>query len=157
MTKIDFSTMTDMRYREELLSMMHALYAKDKAPAHLDQSRFPLNIEFLITHPSRGRIVLFSDGAVPRGYAILIPYWSNEFGGTLLFADELFVVAESRSRGIGRSFFRYLDDTRPFEAVALALEVSPGNHGARRLYESLGFSHREDSLLTYSLQPTIRA
>jgi hypothetical protein len=43
---------------------------------------------------------------------------------------ELFVVADARKQGIGRSFFRYLDETRPFAAVALALEVSPGNKRA---------------------------
>jgi hypothetical protein len=42
------------------------------------------------------------------GYALLIPYWSNEFGGVLLFVDELFVLREVRNRGIGHSFFRFL-------------------------------------------------
>ena len=47
-------------------------------------------------------------------------------------------LPDARNRGIGRSFFRNLCKARPFEAIALALEVSPGNHRARRLYESLG-------------------
>jgi ribosomal protein S18 acetylase RimI-like enzyme len=36
-------------------------------------------------------------------------------------------------------FLQYLDAVRPFEAISLALEVSPGNTRARRLYEALGF------------------
>lgn len=60
-------------------------------------------------------------------------------------------LPDARNRGIGRSFFRNLDETRPFEAVALALEVSPGNHRARRLYESLGFRPRRNSTLTRRL------
>ncbi len=34
---------------------------------------------------------MFHEGVQLVGYAILIPYWSNEFGGNLLFIDELFV------------------------------------------------------------------
>lgn len=150
MTKVDFRTMNDLRHKAELLAMMRALYSEDATASPADQSRFPLNIEFLVAHPSRGRIVLFSEGELLRGYALLIPYWSNEFGGTLLFVDEIFVTAEARNRGIGRSFFRFLAEQRPFDAVALALEVSPGNAGARRLYKSLGFTPRRNSVLTYA-------
>jgi ribosomal protein S18 acetylase RimI-like enzyme len=61
----------------------------------------------------------------------------------------MFVIPEARNRGIGRSFFKFLDQTRPFDAVALALEVSPGNAGALRLYESLGFRRQRNLVLTY--------
>ena len=149
MTTLDFNTMSDLKHQAELVAMMRALYSEDGAASPVDQSRFPLNIAFLIAQPSRGRIVLYSEGGLVRGYALLIPYWSNEFGGTLLFVDEMFVIPEARNRGIGRSFFRFLDEERPFDAVAVALEVSSSNHGAHRLYESLGFSHRENSVLTY--------
>lgn len=103
----------------------------------------------LVAQPSRGHIVLFHEGESIQGYAQLIPYWSNEFGGTLLYVDEMFVAADVRNKGIGRSFFKFLDEARPFDAVALALEVSPTNTRARRLYESVGFRDRRNCLLTY--------
>ncbi len=143
--------MNDLQQKAEVLDMMRALYSKDQAASPADQSRFPLTIDFLIAQPSRGRIVLFNESGLLRGYGLLIPYWSNEFGGTVLFVDEVFIIPEARERGIGRSFFTFLDEERPFDAVALALEVSPSNTRARRLYESLGFTHRENSVLTYRL------
>jgi ribosomal protein S18 acetylase RimI-like enzyme len=149
MTTVDFIIMSDLNHQEQLVAMMRALYSEDKAASPVDQSLFPLNIAFLIAQPCRGRIILFSEVGLLRGYALLIPYWSNEFGGTLLYVDEMFVMPEVRNRGIGRSFFRFLDEEKPFEAVAVALEVSPSNAAALRLYESLGFSHRENSVLTY--------
>jgi ribosomal protein S18 acetylase RimI-like enzyme len=149
MTAVDFNTMMDLKHQEELVAMMHVLYSEDEAASPVDQSRFPLNIAFLVVQPSRGRIVLFSEVELLRGYALLIPYWSNEFGGTLLYVDEMFVMPEARNRGIGRSFFRFLEKERPFDAVAIALEVSPSNAAARRLYESLGFRHRGNSVLTH--------
>ena len=151
MIAVDFSTMSDLQHKEELVTMMQALYAEDKSDFPVDQSRFGINVECLVANPSQGRIVLFRQGELLCGYALLIPYWSNEFGGTLLFVDEMFVIPEVRNRGIGRSFFKFLDQTRPFEAVALALEVSPGNAGALRLYESIGFRQQRNLVLTYRL------
>src|SRR5919108_5794648 len=108
----EFTTMTDLRHLDEIVLMMRALYAEDEAASPVNRSRFAANIEFLVSHPSRGSIILFGQGESLGGYALLVPYWSNEFGGTLLFVDELFVVSNARRRGIGRSFFKYLEEVR---------------------------------------------
>jgi GNAT superfamily N-acetyltransferase len=129
--------------------MMQVLYAEDKSEFPVDQSRFAINVGTLVGMPSAGRIVLFRQGEHLCGYALLIPYWSNEFGGNVLFVDEMFVIPEARNRGIGRSFFKFLDQARPFEAVALALEVSPGNSGALGLYESIGFRRQRNFSLIH--------
>jgi len=139
MNMIRFSVMTDLEHRNDVAEMMRRLYEEDRGDFEVDNSRFAPNIEHLITHPSTGQIVLFLKDSELRGYALLVPYWSNEFGGTLLFVDELFVVPEFRNRGIGRGFFSYVEQEPPFKPVALGLAVNPGNGRARRLYESLGF------------------
>lgn len=131
--------------------MMRALYDEDRAAHPVDDAGFPKTVEVLLADPSRGQIVLFDEGELLQGYALLIPYWSNEFGGTLLFVDELFVTPHARGRGIAKSFFRYLREQRPYKAVALALEVTPANAKAHSLYTSLGFEKRENSLLTLRL------
>src|SRR5215813_12986771 len=102
---ISFTTMTDGRWTTEVLTMMRALYAEDEPASAPDYGRFPLTIERLRSEPDRGRIVLFMEDESLCGYALLIPYWSNEFGGGLLFVDELFVTPNARNRGIGRQFF----------------------------------------------------
>ena len=140
MDAISFSVMTDLEHRDDVVAMMRSLYEEDRGDFEVDPSRFESGIEHLIKHPSVGKIILFCEGNAVRGYALLVPYWSNEFGGTLLFVDELFVVPVHRGRGIGRSLFRYLERKRQFRPVALGLAVNPGNCRARRLYESLGFT-----------------
>jgi ribosomal protein S18 acetylase RimI-like enzyme len=149
MGELNFVTLTrdaDASARE-VLAMMRALYVEDEPAFAVDDRRFPLTIEFLLAEPSRGSVVVFMEGAAPRGYAILIPYWSNEYGGTLLCVDEIFVVPEFRNRGIARRFFEFLAQTRPFDPVAITLEVSPANRRAQRLYESLGFTRRRNATL----------
>jgi GNAT superfamily N-acetyltransferase len=151
MSAIRFSVMADFTHGEAVAAMMKQLYEEDRSERDVDHSKFPANIEYLVAHPAAGQIVLFCESGEVRGYALLVPYWSNEFGGRLLFVDELFVVAEFRGRGIGRSFFRYLERERPFGPVALALGVNSGNERARRLYESLGFVDLRLATLTRGL------
>src|SRR5260370_30692488 len=80
--------MTDERSAPDVVAMMRAVYAEDGAASTADHRRFHLTIKRLLAEPSRGRIILISEGAAILGYALLIPFWSNEFGGTLLFVDE---------------------------------------------------------------------
>lgn len=155
MNQTEFADVTELRMVSVILAMMDALYAEDEAQSPVDQSRFAANIEFLVLNPSRGRFILFTESGAPIGYALLVPYWSNEFGGTLLYVDELFVVPEARNQGVAHRFFAYVDERRPYGAIALALEVSPDNRGARRLYESLGFRLRRNSTFTRRLEDRI--
>ncbi len=153
MTAVRFETIKDLRHQADIVAMMNALYAEDQPASPVDHARFPRTVEQLVATPERGRIIVFfAEGAI-RGYALLIPYWSNEFGGTLLIVDELFVIGAARNRGIARRFFEFVERERPFDAVALALEVSPANVRARKLYESLGFTQRGNATLAVRLAP----
>jgi GNAT superfamily N-acetyltransferase len=148
-----FQTMTDERHAPALVAMMEALYSGDAInPGEAthgarNATDFHNTIRHLLAAPQQGHIVLFLEAGTLLGYAILIPYWSNEFGGNLVFIDEIFVHPLARGRAIAKTFFRSLHSTRPFEAVALALEVSPNNVKARQLYESVGFVPRTYSTL----------
>lgn len=134
-----------------VLAMMGELYREDEPATAPDPARLPLTIATLLAEPNRGRIVLFRRGGSLAGYALVIPFWSNEFGGTLLYVDELYVVPEARGQRIASAFFAYLRTERPFDAVALALEVTPKNERARRLYESVGFTQRQHQTFTRRL------
>jgi GNAT superfamily N-acetyltransferase len=148
---VEFVTMTDRGAAPDVLRMMHALYDGGGADTQTEKERFPATIERLLEEPWRGRIVLFVQQDVACGYAILIPYWSNEFGGVLLFVDELFVDATMRGQGVAQAFFAFVDETRPYDAVALALEVAPRNNRARALYERMGFSDRYHGMMVRRL------
>jgi GNAT superfamily N-acetyltransferase len=144
---LDFLPLNRGQDAGSVLAMMRALYIEDPPSVPVDPHRFELTIERFLDEPSRGAVVVMADAGETRGYALLVPYWSNEYGGTIVHVDELFVVPEARSRGIARQFFEFLGQTRPFDAVAIALEVSPANLRAQRLYESLGFSPRRNTTL----------
>jgi len=135
--------MTDNRHDATVMRMMNALYAEDSATAPHDSSKFAQTLLILRSEPARGRVILFLDERdSSHGYAILIPFWSNELGGAVAFVDELYVIPDSRRLGIARGLFEFVNRERPFEAVAMSLEVSPKNQKAWNLYTSVGFEPR---------------
>jgi ribosomal protein S18 acetylase RimI-like enzyme len=140
----EYVFMKDMTHSAAVLDLMHFLYAEDNADSGVDESLFPQTLHKLLTQPQVGRILLLCVREKVQGYALLIPYWSNEYGGYLVYVDELYVMAEARRQGVGRGLFRWLASERPFGSVGIFLEVSPQNHRARRLYEQLGFTDREN-------------
>ena len=73
------------------------------------------------------------------GYALTVPYASQEFGGTVLWIDELFVLPEYRGQGLAREFFGYVQSLSG--NIMLRLEAEPDNELAIKLYKSLGFEN----------------
>jgi ribosomal protein S18 acetylase RimI-like enzyme len=133
------------------------LYQEDPASAPVPFEHHVRTLRVLREEPARGRIaVLELDGAV-RGYAILIPYWSNELGGEICTIDELYVTPSHRSRGHGGALIESLargDGPWPGRPVALELEVTPDNARARSLYERLGFRIKHNAVLRRKLAPS---
>jgi ribosomal protein S18 acetylase RimI-like enzyme len=148
---VEFITLTRGQDASAVLAMMQALCAEDPPSSPVDPDRFGVTIERFLDEPARGSVIVFTEERATRGYALLVPYWSNEYGGMILYIDELFVVPESRNRGIARNFFDFLGRTRPFDAVAIALEVSPANIRAQRFYEAIGLAPRRNTTLVRRL------
>lgn len=141
--------MIDDRHSQELCEMMAELYVEDPpAAGQTTREQFLRTIERLLKQPACGSILLLQVDGKNCGYAILVPYWSNEYGGTLLFLDELFVKLDYRNRGIGTAFLKRLKQDCPPDTIRICLEVSDRNAKARRLYQSLGFVPRPYTTMT---------
>ena len=144
---IHYETMQNQTHADAVCAMMQGLYHED-TPASGDVSRnYRATIDRLLHHPACGQILLALEQAQPIAYTILIPYWSNEFGGTLLFVDELYVLPAWRGRGVARGLFAYIEQQRPYDETAVFLEVSATNARAFNLYQSLGFSERANKTM----------
>ena len=153
MSSVEFMTMTDRQFQADVIRMMGELYEHDNL--RVDHASFPKTIDYVLANPSRGRIVLAVQHDTVHAYALLIPYWSNEWGGTVALLDELLVEREFRGRGIAKTFLRFLERERPFDAVVVVLEVSSQNTRARALYESMGFTDRHLRMMTRRLTPDV--
>lgn len=108
----------------------------------VSEDQVQCTLDRLREDPIRGRAIVLEQDGLVVGYALLISFWSNEYGGEICNIDELYVKAPYRNRGLATSLFSAVSDDRslwPERPVLLELEVTPNNHRARALYERLGF------------------
>ena len=128
-----------------ITKLIQHLYQEDPGGKPMLPQKIQNTFDSLPKHPDCGKIMVLEAENEIIGYAILINFWSNEFGGNIVIIDELFIKKEFRSQGIGTNFIKYLAENKYGNSVALQLEVTPGNTNARKLYESLGFKlHKND-------------
>lgn len=130
-----------------LRNMICALYKEDRVDEQITDKKISATLKELGQNPCRGQIIVFEKGRLTIGYAILIFYWSNEYGGDVLHVDELYVKPEHRQRGVATSFFRYLSETFKRKARLVQLEVSPTNSKAMNYYRKLGFKQTRNAHL----------
>lgn len=128
----------------DLEPMMLELYREDPDGEPMTRAKIYGTIQELTRHPDKGRIVIFAVGRAVVGYAIIIFFWSNEFGGNILYVDELYVKSDWRNRGIATQFFEHLAGAWPEAARGLKLEVTPSNKRALAYYRRLGFQPSEN-------------
>jgi len=131
--------------------LMFSLYNEDPGDKPMNSGKIKKTIAFLTENPERGSIVVFDKEGAVVGYAILINYWSNEFGGNIVIIDELYVKKGYRSRGTGSRFIEFLKNRESGRSVALQLEVSPENEKACRLYSRLGFKPHKNTMYDLEL------
>jgi GNAT superfamily N-acetyltransferase len=131
-----------------------ALYVDDPGPAPMSLDRALRQARRLLgDRPPAWAFLLRDADGESIGYCILAPFFSNEFGGEMLYLDELYVVPERRGRGVGSAALaavRNWAEQRGF--VRLALEVNRGNPEARRLYERAGFAVEERDTMALQLK-----
>jgi ribosomal protein S18 acetylase RimI-like enzyme len=150
--RVEFRPMVDGAFETVVAEMMAGLYREDPPQNPVDPDSFRRTTRRFLDHPDTGQVILFWKHDEIVGYAILVPYWSNELGGNLAFVDELYVVPQARNRGIATAFLNHVREQRPFEAVVAMLELSPDNVRARRLYSAIGFQKRKNEAMVLSLR-----
>jgi ribosomal protein S18 acetylase RimI-like enzyme len=97
----------------------------------------------LVSQPQFGAVWLATMGRDPVGYAVVTFMFSLEHRGMMAEIDELFVLPEARSYGVGSSLLAACEKylwAREF--VRLQLQIDRDNHLARSFYRRHGFEDR---------------
>ena len=134
-------------YKSEFLSLVHNLYIEDPEGEIMTDEKIVSTIHFLSENPKNGKIILFLENSIILGYSILIYYWSNEFGGQIIFVDELYLKSDYRNKNIGTNFLKYLFSKKDDNFKAVLLEVFPSNKRAFDFYTRNGFVKNEGNYL----------
>lgn len=73
------------------------------------------------------------------GYCVTMKTYSVEAGGITIWIDELFVLEEYRSKGLGRELFKHIEENGDKKLRRIRLEVELENGRAISLYKKMGF------------------
>lgn len=73
------------------------------------------------------------------GYCVTMKTYSVEAGGITIWIDELFVLEQYRSKGLGRELFKYIEENGDKKLRRIRLEVELENGRAISLYKKMGF------------------
>lgn len=88
--KIEFQLYQESDY-QDLSEMVFALYAEDPDGEPMTRGKIDNTISEFQKHPDKIHIYMFKNGVENIGYAIIVHFWSNEYGGDILDIDELYV------------------------------------------------------------------
>jgi ribosomal protein S18 acetylase RimI-like enzyme len=135
-----------------IVEMSLALYSEDPGLGTVSAAQVAETLAVFQREPWRGLAVVLEVSGVIQGYALLVPFYSNEVGGAVCEVDELFVAPPSRGLGLASALFSAIDEGRFGPFAAIALGVTPANNRAKRLYERLGFRVAGTTLLRRSRQ-----
>jgi GNAT superfamily N-acetyltransferase len=124
-----------------------------------ERSRITDLLSAFMRQKERGACWLAMKDEQPIGYLLAVYVFSLEHGGMMAEIDELFVVPEQRSNGVGVALLREAE--REMERAGLTrvqLQLSVKNRRARFFYEQNGFQRRGYVLMDKSLRagPTNR-
>ena len=136
-----FLRLSEMFYSSE--AVMHSIPSR----SHADTFE-----ELMRSEEYADAFLLESDG-IPVGFALTAKTWSREAGGKVLWLEELFILGEYRSKGLGREYFSFIEEyARSNGFMRIRLEVEPSNTRARSLYERLGYIPLEYEQMVKDLQ-----
>ncbi len=98
-------------------------------------------------HPDWGVIWIFENNGIIIGHSIVNKYWSNEYGGLILFIDELFITFKYRLKKIAFNFIIFLINSLNDIYVGIQLEVRKKNKSIIQFYQKLGFNFENSIIL----------
>lgn len=126
--------------KKEIIELIQNLYKENSYEESITLQKMNRTFKEFFLHTEKGSIFVIEEKEKIIGYAIIINYWSNEFGGNILFIDEIYIHPDYRNIGIGTNFINYLIKNKINSSVGIQLEVNKSNKNAKNFYEKLGFN-----------------
>jgi GNAT superfamily N-acetyltransferase len=103
-------------------------------------------LENVVADAGRGFLLLARENSRIIGVAYVATILSAEHCGLVAWLEELYVLPEHRSRGVGMKLLTgVLERARATGAVAVDLEVDAGHSRAESFYRRVGFRSLERS------------
>lgn len=128
---------------KDYIAMAEEFYSSSAVLHPIPTDYFSRTFSELMTSDRYAEGYILEKGGETAGYALLAKTFSQEAGGLVIWAEELFIKPEYRSHGLGTEFFKFLEENRSDDVKRIRLEVELENEGAVKLYKRLGYDFLE--------------
>ncbi|MFH1278981.1 MAG: GNAT family N-acetyltransferase [Candidatus Eisenbacteria bacterium] len=124
--------------RGEILRLLEGQFAEHRIP--FDETVAGGAVDGAFADAGRGLFLIARDAGEGVGFAYLARNWTLEHGGPCAWLEEMYVLPERRSEGVGKRLLEaVLGAAREAGCRAVDLEVDEEHARAERLYERRGF------------------
>lgn len=120
-----------------VIQMMRGFYASDCVATNGSEEIFNADIDTCISDSPYLEGYVFEENGTIEGYAMLALSFSTEYGKPCVWIEDLFIEDAHRGKGIGSSFFEFIEQKYP-DAI-FRLEVEAENTRAVHVYKKCGF------------------
>ena len=127
----------ELKDKKEIIDMMREFYLSPALITNGSEEIFEANVDNCISNSQYVEGYVFCDGDIILGYGIIAKSFSTEFGKHCIWIEDLYVKEKYRKLGIGRSFFKFIEEK--YKGCLFRLEVEKGNVKAIATYKKVGF------------------
>ena len=129
------------------INTVKAFYNSDAVLHSIPEKNIIKTFNELIKSETYAQCYIFEKDGEKAGYALLAKTFSQEAGGEVLWIDEIYILPEFRSKGIGSNFFNFIKENS--NAARLRLEFCPSNQKAIEVYKRQGYLPLQNEQMIY--------
>ena len=125
--------------RELYISMAESFYSSEAVCHSIPRGHIEAAFDEMMRSDVYMEGFILYCGEEPAGYANIAKTFSCEGGGLTVWIEEIFVLPDHRSKGLGSELFGFLENRFGNSLARMRLELTDSNADAGRLYGRLGF------------------
>ena len=123
--------------REAVMDMMRVFYHSPAVWTNGSEEIYANDITACVSENPYAQGFIFAKEEDISGYGMIAKSFSTEFGKPCIWIEDLYLKEEYRGKGIGSSFFQYLEQEYP--QTIMRLEVEEENKRAIAVYHKNGY------------------
>ena len=123
--------------RSIVTDMMRTFYHSPAVWTNGSEEIYQKDITACVSNNPYAEGFVFETGKKIAGYGMIAKSFSTEFGKPCIWIEDLYLKEEYRGKGIGSSFFSYLEEQYP--NTIMRLEVEEENTRAVAVYRKNGY------------------
>lgn len=136
--------------RDFYINSVKAFYNSDAVLHDIPTEHITKTFDELMKSDTYIECYIFEKDNQRAGYALLAKMFSQEAGGEVIWIDEIFVLPQFRSIGLGSEFFEFIKKNS--NPARFRLEFCPDNKKAIEVYKRQGFSTLEYGQMYYDVK-----